>query len=585
MRFELYIQKNQLDVDIWFALVSRIYKNIGLFDHFSLEVNIDQSQITYYINSAKNLSQLSTQLSPFILKVENELPGDAEELTKFKRIYFLKLKPKENLLKIKEREEFKKNRLLFKVIIKFNKFFGVRYCNILLYFRDGEGRIQRKKYRKFDTTPFNLLSIDFDEAINLKKKTVPIYLKLQKLTGLFEDTMQNAFLEVIGFPYFPKNKAFPLYSLEFNKHSLIVGQTGTGKSKLIELFIKEIIKNNLRDQYSIIILDPHATMYSEFVTESINIDFFRNSCSLFSTISDANVSTELTILLFKTVVRDQFNPKMERVLKYALHVLYQTKQMSLFILQRFLTEIEFRKSILQKLEGGSENIIEFFDTDFVELQTKYYELAIMPIIVLLDELSFLPMAGQDSPNALKNIINDNNITFLSLNKIMLGDKATKLLAGLLIQQIFLTAQAKGFNKKVIFIIDEVSVVENDALSAILSEARKFDLSLFLTQQYLTQVDPGLLKSIMTNVYNYFVFKVAEDDARLLSKNLIMEFSPEIQEDAKSKGFSEEDLKVKMITGLNPRECITRIYYDGNFYPCFKARTLDVNKPTDINVPN
>ena len=87
--------------------------------------------------------------------------------------------------------------------------------------------------------------------------------------------------------------------------------------------------------------------------------------------------------------------------------------------------------------------------------------------------------------------------------------------------------------------------------------------------------PDLLKSIVTNVFNYFIFKVSEEDARLLVKNLEMEFSDEIVKDGKDKGLKEEDLKVKMITSLNPRECLIRTYYDGKFYPCFKARTVDI----------
>lgn len=70
------------------------------------------------------------------------------------------------------------------------------------------------------------------------------------------------------------------------------------------------------------------------------------------------------------------------------------------------------------------------------------------------------------------------------------------------------------------------MVENDGLISILSEARKFNLFLFLSQQYLTQITKGLLKAILSNVFNYFVFKVYEEDAKILSKNLNIKFPDE-----------------------------------------------------------
>ena len=574
MLFEVYSQQPVLTKEIWYKFIYKLFKRISWFESFELDVRIEQPKIKFFLNSKRDFTLLGSDLYPFLLK-EEPITEDDKYPKNTSRLLFFKIKAEENLLQLKEREEFKKGRKLFRVVFKFNKRFGMMFCKAKFYFEDGFGKIQVANKSYGIVAAFSILAIDFTQNVNFKLKTVPLYVKLQKTAHLFEEKKENAFLEVLGFPYIPKPEYLPITSFDFSKHSLIVGQTGTGKSKMIELFVKQLIKYNLTDEYAVVILDPHASIYSEFVTEAANIDFFRNSCSLFSTSTDVNISTELTILLFKTVVKDQFNPKMERVLKYTLHVLYQTKEMAIDTLQKFLTELEFRKEILQKLGPGQEQFIEFFDTDFVELQTKFYEQSIMPIILLLDELRFLPFANQQSHSPIENFVNDNNITFLSLNKIMIGEKATKLLAGLLIQQIFTLAQARAFKKKLIFIIDEVSIVENDSLGAILSEARKYDLSLFLTQQYLTQVDEKLLKSILTNVYNYYVFKVAEEDASLLAKNLEIEFPDEILTDYKEKGFKEEDLKVKMFSQLDPRQCLVRLYSGGQFLPCFKARTMDI----------
>jgi len=130
------------------------------------------------------------------------------------------------------------------------------------------------------------------------------------------------------------------------------------------------------------------------------------------------------------------------------------------------------------------------------MQTRFYEIAIMPILVLIDELQFIPAFSQRPQSNLVDDLRSNFLTCFSLNRIYLGDKATKLIAGLIIQQLFLIAQRNLISKKIILIIDEVSIVENESLIYILSEARKFNLSLVLSQQYLTQISQELLKGIL-----------------------------------------------------------------------------------------
>jgi hypothetical protein len=276
-------------------------------------------------------------------------------------------------------------------------------------------------------------------------------------------------------------------------------------------------------------------------------------------------------MLFKTLLVEQFNGKMEQVLKYALFALLSVGKMSLPNLKEFLTDMNYRKNILNELDSTSIN--KFFDTEYVEINTKFYETAIMPVLTLLDELNFLPTFSKEKSLPLENQLKQNFLTVFSLSRIFLGDRATKLIAGLLIQQIFLIAQGGSIKKKLILIVDEVPVVENNALVTILSEARKFNLSLYLSMQYLSQVSPELLKGVLANNYNYFVFKTTEEDAKLLVKNLLIEIPDEV-----IKGWadieSQDDLKLKLLTSLDVRECITRAYYNNQFYPVFKGRTMD-----------
>jgi len=570
--FELFIQNDRVASLDW----QRLIKNITEYDkNIAIEIIFYLNTVEFYLYTKKDLSILATKLEGFLLKPDNKEFTNETGGPSYKKSY-LKLPSNKNIFEFKETEEIKKERKIEKITIKFYEVLSIRIYGVKVYLKDSK---ENKYYSYYFTLINPLLNFEFDFKKNtkLKKRLTPLFLKTDEAAKLFTPIKKEALLEVFGFPQFSSPVYFPIKNFEINKHTLTVGQTGVGKSKFIELFVKEIVRLGLTDEYRVIIIDPHAVLYLQLLglSSKINLDFIGSSCELFPSFSEPKISTELTILLFKTLLKEQFNAKLERVLKYVIYILFLKNKMSLFVLRRFLSELEFRKKILIDLTDEHDYLIHFFETEFVELQTKFYETAIMPILILIDELNFIPSFSKITANTLESIITNNFLTCFSLNRIFLGEKATKLIAGLIIQQVFLIAQKKSINKKIILIIDEVSIVENESLTSILSEARKFDLSLFLSQQYLTQISPPLVQGILSNVYNYFVFKVADEDAKVLAKNLQMKFSDEILAKEKEKGLSEGDLKRDLLVNLNPRECLARIFYQDKFYPCFKSKTMTI----------
>jgi hypothetical protein len=553
----------QLD---WENLIDAVLEYVHEFD-----IEMDFTDVvTFNIFSKKDLSPLATKILPFLIKPSKHTLSKPANT---KAILFLRLPSDKTVLEIKEEQAIKRGRVLSTVVWHCMKYLRVKASTMTFNFKDSAGRTCVAK-RVFPDIPTYLVqNIDWSSAVKYKKKELPIYLKLEKSLPLFSRTTESALLEVEGFPYFSDKRYFGLGNFEFSKHSLIIGQTGVGKSKFISLFVNQIASRGLMDQYSIVVIDPHASLYSDLlnIPKNVNIDFRETAAELFGGKTEPKIAAELTIMLFKTLLVEQFNGKMEQVLKYALFALLSVGKMSLPNLKEFLTDMNYRKNILNELDSTSIN--KFFDTEYVEINTKFYETAIMPVLTLLDELNFLPTFSKEKSLPLENQLKQNFLTVFSLSRIFLGDRATKLIAGLLIQQIFLIAQGGSIKKKLILIVDEVPVVENNALVTILSEARKFNLSLYLSMQYLSQVSPELLKGVLANNYNYFVFKTTEEDAKLLVKNLLIEIPDEV-----IKGWadieSQDDLKLKLLTSLDVRECITRAYYNNQFYPVFKGRTMD-----------
>lgn len=432
--------------------------------------------------------------------------------------------------------------------------------------------------------PANLLAFDFAANPKYMRVKQPHYLNIQKALGALSSTKYSAIFEVDTFPYLPTNYYLTLDNYDFAMHSFIIGASGSGKSKLISLFIQKLFERPENyEKYRVVVIDPHASLEQDLEqVKGCNTIRFKGTddgAELFAGAgTDISAATELTGTLFKSLLADQFSPKLERVLRFSLYVLMTGQVMTLDNLKRFLTDIDYREKLLKHVSGYvPDNITRFFGTDFNEMRTKYYNESISPVVALVEEMQLQPSLSQefDDSLSLKRLIATNPLTVFSLNKVSMGDKVVKTIAGLLIQQIFLLAQSHSFNEKVILIIDEVSVVQNPALAQILAEARKYNLFVFLTQQYFGQIEKPLQEAIFTNVANYYVFRVSEEDARALEGNLTIELPKAAVLEEKEIGNKENELRVRILTSLNARECLVRMSANGNILPCIKARTCDL----------
>ncbi len=570
MRFELYTRDSKLSSEFWRALIEKITRRIGYFDHWTLELAFTPNQLLFFLESKKDFSGFATEFAPFIIRWDKNYQ---EEQYPPMRSCYVDFSSKENIIRLKEREQIRTGRTLKGIRWHFYHA-PVSYSVLELYFVDAAGKAFRCR-RRFVNTRWSFLDIDLSQGVQYKQKEIPLYVQVQKTVELLSDRPDGALVQVPGFPYFQEPKYLPLSKYSHERHGLVLGQTGTGKSRYLSHFIRQLEVQGMTETHTVVVLDPHAALYTDFSDNPAhaNVDFVRTACQLFAQFGEPTLASELTILLFKTLMKDQFNSKAERVLKYALFTLFTGEKMSLETLRKFLTDVIVRKEVLMNARVA-EGIQIFFDTEFGELQTKFYQESILPILTLLDELAFLPITNFETAASLSDLVDNNSLVFMSLDRTALGQKATKLIAGLLIQQIFLLAQSGKLKKKVMFLIDEVSVVQNEALAAILSEARKFGLSLTLSQQYLQQIDTSILQSVITNVSNYVIFKVSEEDANDLASNLEFSFPEELFAASMERAAYEKHLKVKMMTELNPRECLVRVFSDGKFYPMIKARTID-----------
>ena len=235
-----------------------------------------------------------------------------------------------------------------------------------------------------------------------------------------------------------------------------------------------------------------------------------------------------------------------------------------------MLDIEYRNNLIKENKFIlQDSVINFFLGDYNELKTKSYSEAISPILSMLDETELVKALNENGLDDLEKTIKENFLTIFSLDRTKLGSSMTKIIAGLIMNELMVIMEKGLINEHIIFIIDEVSTIENELIPRMLSESRKYNLSLILAGQYFNGISEKLKSSIFANTVNYFIFRVSREDAVSLSKNI----------DMKIIGSNNEEDKIKMLTDLNDRECIMRLSKNGLLYKAFKGKTTNyISRP-------
>lgn len=566
--YEVFLTTNYVTEENWLKFLLYISKLNGRFRKWKIYIKSDKNSIRYFIKTKNDIPTTLSDLGDFLLK---KIDGFEEYRKFFKSLYIVTNKER-SLVDVCDRNESKKKRNLLESEITILPYAKDNYLSFTnLFFKKDKKIIKRKALFNI---PHIFLSIDFSKHTRfLYRKNVKKYLNIEKSLNLFESDNKNGILKIEAFPYFQDDYFLNLNNYDFDKHSLIIGGSGTGKSKLIGLLINNIYKNsNYKMKYKVVVIDPHSSLEEDiggfknttvidFKTEKNSIDLFMNSRT------DIVSEAEVLLSLFKSLMAKEYNSKLERVLRHSIFLLICIERMNLKNLRKLITDNEFRTEILRKnREILPEPVLNFFLKDFTELKNKSHQEAISPIISFIDEMTILAAFNtEEQSKNLEDTIKENFLSIISLSEASIGEKATKTISGLVMGQLFTLMQKKSIEEHIILIVDEVAVIQNPILKRFLAESRKYNLSVILSGQYFNQIEEDLQKAIFSNVVNYYTFRVSREDAIILSRNMLMELA------IHDSHFS----KVKMLSELSNRECVVRVGRFGKIVPAFKAKTLDL----------
>lgn len=559
--YEILLSSGGIDATKWREFLRAIAEYLKLGDKWRLSVLLDGVTLRYYLETPRPLPP-SLGLADFLLKQAVVPPAPVSPKPGLLSYYH----HGDDCLDLVRRLSSRQHAFQ-RVVLEFRAFHKTYVDTSYLFY---SYRSMPYVERLAGGNAAKILAVDFSKNKHYAFKKFPKYLKSEKNLKLMQNHPDHALFEIDSFPYRVRKQFLGQAAYDFDKHSLVLGGSGSGKSKFLASFIDQIYQT-APDRYKIVVIDPHDALKNDcrqipsrtvvnFCQVERSINLFQNN------IEDANISVELTLTLFQSLMGADYNTQLERVLRFASYLLMSTGQFSFLRLRRLLTDLEFcNQTVSQYADQLPDAVSRFFLADFSELRTKSYAVAIAPIIAFIDEMQMVPVFNQDAQlPSLSDNLQNNFLSIYSLSRPKLGQKVVQTIAGLLLQQLFLFAQRKTIDQHLIVIIDEVATIENPILARFLSELRKFQTSLVLAGQYFDQFSPALREAIFANAANYYIFRVSKRDAELLVKNL----------EIKLASSDKVEDQQAVLTTLKDRECLVQVSKSGELYPACKARTLD-----------
>jgi len=373
-------------------------------------------------------------------------------------------------------------------------------------------------------------------------------------------------------------KKFGIKREDRRRHLYVVGKTGSGKSRLLQLLLISDIQNGK----GCCLIDPHGDLADD-VLKFVPKDRIEDVVYINPTDRDFPIGfnplepvesyeerqhlSRFLISIFKKLFAENWNSRMEHLIRYITLALLETPDSNILGITRMLSDTNFRQRVIKQIQDPV--VKSFWTNEFSASNEQFINAAAVPIMNKVGQFISNPiirnMVGQRK-NMLDfdKFMNEGKIVIINLSKGKLGEDNAALLGSMFITKIQQAALARAKmdeekRRDFYFYVDEFQNFATDAFSSILSEARKYHLDVTIAHQYIAQLPDDVKATAFGNVGSIIVFPVGGDDAAYLEK----EFAPV---------FTADDL-----INLNVREMYIKMSVDGKLTAPFSARTINVPK--------
>lgn len=415
-------------------------------------------------------------------------------------------------------------------------------------------------------------NVDTPNVVWASSKTAEPPTNLPVITG---DPEHDRQISAFGLTNFRgMQQQFGIYRRDRSRHVYIIGQTGTGKSGLLELLALSDIYHN--KGYAII--DPHGDFAVDnmrfipperikdviyFNPADVDYPLGFNPMEVYDPAQRNNISSEV-IGVLKRMFGESWGPRLEYILRYTILALLEYPNTTMLDINRMLTNKDFRNKVLAKVTDTV--VLQFWRVEFAGWNDRYVSEAIAPVLNKVGAFTANPIIrniiGQPkSTFDIRKIMDEGKILIVNLSKGLIGEDNASILGSFLVTKIQLAAMSRSDIPRVedrrpfYLYVDEFQNFATDSFAVILSEARKYGLNLTVANQYISQMSDNVRDAVFGNVGTMISMRVSAEDAPVLAQ----QFAPQ---------FEAQD-----ILQMNNRHFVCNMMIQGEKMPAFSGTTL------------
>lgn len=370
------------------------------------------------------------------------------------------------------------------------------------------------------------------------------------------------------------NTMFGIPRDDRGRHLYIIGQTGTGKSGLLEL----LTISDIYSPYGFAVIDPHGD-YAISILKRIpenrvkDVIYFNPADTDFPIafnpmeVLDPKLKTHTTSEIIGVLKRmfESWGPRLEYILRYSLLALLDYPDSTMLDITRILTDKKFRSEVLSHVQDPV--VRNFWEVEFASWNDKFATEAVAPVLNKVGAFTANPIVrniiGQSKSSFnIRQIMDERKILLVNLSRGLIGEDNAALLGALLVTKIQLGAMSRAdidVTERVPYYlyVDEFQNFATDSFATILSEARKYALNLTVANQYIAQMMQSVKDAVFGNVGSIISFRTSADDARTMLKY----FEPK---------FTEHDL-----VHMHNRHIVLSMTIEGEKVQAYSATTLNL----------
>lgn len=337
------------------------------------------------------------------------------------------------------------------------------------------------------------------------------------------------------------------------RHFYVIGQTGTGKSSVIQLMARQDFHNGK----GICVVDPHGSLVEDLFPyipreRADDVIYFNPADSerpmglnMLEGKTDEErdlIALDAMNMMVKMFGEEIFGPRIQDYFRNGCLTLMSDEEEGGAItdLVRLFTDDEWQKYKVSRVKNPI--VKSFWEKQMAQTGQREKQEMIPYFAAKFGQFTtntlIRNIVGQvKSSFDFSDVMNGSKILLMNLSKGLIGDVNSKLLGMIIVNKIQVAAMRRqredASERKDFFLyIDEFQNYVTDSIESILSEARKYRLGLVIAHQYLDQLEKdskmsGSVKlkgAVFGNVGTMMFYKIGPQDAEFCAKEMRPVFS-------------------------------------------------------------